>query len=173
MYCSISALNKQKILCEKCLPLSNFLLFKFLLKYSLCIMGQFQVWRRKWQPIPVFLPEESQGRRSLVGCCLWGCTELDTTEATQEQQQFQVHSKQIQLYMCIFFQIFYPNKLLQDIEYSSPFAIHQVLGYLFYMQQCVCFNLQLLIFPSFSFPFHNHWLVFHLYKSTSVLDTTE
>ena len=25
-------------------------------------------WRRKWQPIPVFLPGESQGRGSLVGC---------------------------------------------------------------------------------------------------------
>ena len=36
----------------------------------------------KWQPIPVFLPGESQGRGSLVGCCLWGCTESDTTEAT-------------------------------------------------------------------------------------------
>ena len=31
---------------------------------------------------PVFLPGESQGRRSLVGCCLWGHTESDTTEAT-------------------------------------------------------------------------------------------
>ena len=29
-------------------------------------------WRRKWQPIPVFLPRESQGRGSLVGCRLWG-----------------------------------------------------------------------------------------------------
>ena len=38
--------------------------------------------RRKWQPTPVFLPGESQGRRSLVGCCLWGRTESDTTEAT-------------------------------------------------------------------------------------------
>ena len=38
--------------------------------------------RRKWQPIPVFLPGESQGWGSLVGCHLWGCTELDTTEAT-------------------------------------------------------------------------------------------
>ena len=27
--------------------------------------------RRKWQPTPVFLPRESQGQRSLVGCCLW------------------------------------------------------------------------------------------------------
>ena len=39
-------------------------------------------WRRKWQPTPVFLPGESQGRGSLVGCCLWGRTESDTTEAT-------------------------------------------------------------------------------------------
>ena len=44
-------------------------------------------WRRKWQPTPVFLAGESQGRRSLVGCPLWGCTESDTTEATQQQQQ--------------------------------------------------------------------------------------
>ena len=32
----------------------------------------FMHWRRKWQPTPVFLPGESQGQRSLVGCCLWG-----------------------------------------------------------------------------------------------------
>ena len=40
-------------------------------------------WRRKWQPTPVFLPGESQGRGSLVGCRLWGRTESDTTGATQ------------------------------------------------------------------------------------------
>ena len=39
-------------------------------------------WRRKWQPTVVFLPGESQGRGSLVGFCLWGHTESDTTEAT-------------------------------------------------------------------------------------------
>ena len=37
---------------------------------------------RKWQPTPVFLPGESQGRRGLVGWHLWGGTESDTTEAT-------------------------------------------------------------------------------------------
>ena len=42
----------------------------------------FMHWRRKWQPTPVFLPRESQGRGSLVGCHLWGHTESDTTEAT-------------------------------------------------------------------------------------------
>ena len=39
-------------------------------------------WRRKWQPTPVFLPGESCGQRSLVGCCLWCRTESDMTEAT-------------------------------------------------------------------------------------------
>ena len=42
----------------------------------------FMLWRRKWQPTPVFLPGESQGWGSLVGCCLWDHTELDTTEVT-------------------------------------------------------------------------------------------
>ena len=49
----------------------------------------FMHWRRKWQPTPVFLPGESQGWGSLVGCHLWGHTESDTTEATQQQQQQQ------------------------------------------------------------------------------------
>ena len=42
----------------------------------------FMHWRRIWQPTLVFLPGESQGRGSLVGCCLWGHTESDTTEVT-------------------------------------------------------------------------------------------
>ena len=42
----------------------------------------FMHWRRKWQPTPVFLPGESQGWGSLVGCRLWGRKELDMTELT-------------------------------------------------------------------------------------------
>ena len=42
----------------------------------------FMHWRRKWQPTPVFLPGESQGQWSLVGCHLWGRTESDTTDVT-------------------------------------------------------------------------------------------
>ena len=49
----------------------------------------FMYWRRKWQLTPVFLPGESQGRRSLVSFCLWGPTESDTTEVTSQQQQQQ------------------------------------------------------------------------------------
>ena len=41
----------------------------------------FMHWRRKWQPTPVFLPEESHGRGSLVSCPLWRLTKSDTTEA--------------------------------------------------------------------------------------------
>ena len=42
----------------------------------------FMHWRRQWQPIPVFLPGESQGQGSLVGYRIWGRTESDTTEVT-------------------------------------------------------------------------------------------
>ena len=42
----------------------------------------FMHWRRPWQPTPVFLPGESQGWGSLVGCCLWGRTKSDTTQVT-------------------------------------------------------------------------------------------
>ena len=37
-------------------------------------------WSRKWQPTPVFLPEEFHGQRSLVGYSPWDHKKLDTTE---------------------------------------------------------------------------------------------
>ena len=37
-------------------------------------------WRREWQPIPVFLPGEFHGWRSLVGYSPWGHKESDKTE---------------------------------------------------------------------------------------------
>ena len=42
----------------------------------------FHVLEKEMATHPVFLLGESQGRRSLVGCRLWGRTESDTTEAT-------------------------------------------------------------------------------------------
>ena len=50
-------------------------------KEKYCILMHIFLWRRKWQPTPVFLPGESQGWGSLVDCRLWGSTELDMTEA--------------------------------------------------------------------------------------------
>ena len=43
----------------------------------ICFQGKPFNWRRKWQPTPVFLPGESQGQGSLVGCHLRGHTESD------------------------------------------------------------------------------------------------
>ena len=51
-------------------------------KWTSLSLFTFMHWRRKWQPTPVFLPGESQGRGSLVGCHLWGRTESDMTEVT-------------------------------------------------------------------------------------------
>ena len=38
------------------------------------------LWRRKWQPTPVFLPGKSDGHKNLSGYSPWGCKELDTAE---------------------------------------------------------------------------------------------
>ena len=37
-------------------------------------------WKGKWQPTPVFLPEESHGQNSLAGYSPWGRKELEVTE---------------------------------------------------------------------------------------------
>ena len=47
-------------------------------KESICSAGDLDswvrkiLWRRKWQPTPVFLPGESHGQRSLAGYSPWG-----------------------------------------------------------------------------------------------------
>ena len=47
----------------------------------------FHALEKEMATTPVFLPGESQGRGSLVGCLLWGRTESDTTEATWQHPQ--------------------------------------------------------------------------------------
>ena len=42
----------------------------------------FHALEKEMEPTLVFLPGESQGQQSLVGCRLWGRTESDTTEVT-------------------------------------------------------------------------------------------
>ena len=44
----------------------------------------FDLWVGKmaWQALPVFLPGETHGQRSLLGYSPWGHTESDMTEAT-------------------------------------------------------------------------------------------
>ena len=80
-------------------------------------------WRRKWQPTPVFLPGESQGWASFVGCCPWGHTESDTTEATQQQQQQHVYIY-INIF-CLFFKFFlFEHILFQQSEIKKCFKQH-------------------------------------------------
>ena len=101
-------------------------------------------WTRKWQPTPVFLPGESQGRGNLVGCHLWGRTESDTTEATEQQQQQQHYQKTLvesgidfwlkkeeKYFFCSFFlatsgllylKVIYRKKLLEDNDIVWPAA---------------------------------------------------
>ena len=65
----------------------SFIFRKEILPYPRFSLFSFMHWRGKWQPTPVFLPGESQGWGNLVSCHLCSCTELDMTEATQQQQQ--------------------------------------------------------------------------------------
>ena len=53
---------------------------------SKCILISWLQSTRQWQPTPVLFPGKSHGQRSLVGCCLWGLTESDTTKVTYQQQ---------------------------------------------------------------------------------------
>ena len=41
------------------------------------------MWRRAWQPTPVFLPGESRGPRNSAGYSPWGIKKSDMTEATE------------------------------------------------------------------------------------------
>ena len=98
-------------------------------------------WRRKWQLTPVFLPGESQGQRSLVGCHLWGCTELDTTEMTQQQQQ-----QQYRLQSMFFILIAYPASVLSSF-FSSNF-LGRFLRIFYLQDHVICKQKQFCFFYS-------------------------
>ena len=95
-----SLMNYEKVSISECHPLQakeQNIISTPILNMVPCTMQQVLVvylfyiqqcvyWRRKWQPTLVFLPGESQGRGSLVGCRLWGRTESDMSKVTQQQQ---------------------------------------------------------------------------------------
>ena len=73
--------------------LSSFLCINLLLRACVCTLKNLKgsgtlnklrsssaIWRRQWQPSPVFLRGKSHGWRSLVGSSRWGRYESDTTE---------------------------------------------------------------------------------------------
>ena len=103
----------------------------------------FMHWRRKWQPIPVFVPGESQGWGSLVGCHLWGRTvrhDWSDLAAQWQQHSANVIEKIIQRMYClpdtkldisyiqIWFFMFSPVKISYfEILWSLPKFI-QIIG---------------------------------------------
>ena len=63
--------KKVKIIQSSVIQTQTYLRYGYIylqLLYLCCL--NIIVWRGKWQPTPVFLPGESQGRRSLIGCRL-------------------------------------------------------------------------------------------------------
>ena len=86
IFCSVRSLTFVLYCAHRCMKCS--LDISDILEEISSLFHSSKSWRVViWQPTPVFLPGESQGRGSLVGCRLWGRTESDTTEATQQQQQ--------------------------------------------------------------------------------------
>ena len=71
------------------------------------------------QPSPVFLPGESQGQRSLVGCHLWGRTESDMTEEAQQRPQ-----QQQLAYNCLFLHFFAWRLSFLQPQWRKVFSIN-------------------------------------------------
>ena len=77
-FSKIKKKNQRNVICESTYPSSSIFKEVFAEIHSI----HMSLWRREWQPTPVFLLGESGGKRSLMSCRLWGCIELDMTEAT-------------------------------------------------------------------------------------------
>ena len=77
----------------------------------------FMHWRRKWQPTPVFLPGESQGQGSLVGCCLW-VAQSWTRLKWQQQQQHCISILNHGYDSSIIFSLCFYNLRLLNIHYD-------------------------------------------------------
>ena len=89
-------------------------------------------WRRKWQPTSVLLPGESQGWRSLVHCHLYGGTESDTTEATQQQTMLYMSS-----HICV---VVYTQTIHDLVDFQGSFLAIYHLLLVFIVQETVQCN---------------------------------
>ena len=55
-------------------------------------LSQEDLRRRKWQPIPVFLPWKCHGQRSLAGYSSWDHQRVGHNVGTKQQQQYMLYS---------------------------------------------------------------------------------
>ena len=106
----------------------------------------FMHWRGQRQPTPVFLPGESQGLGSLVGCRLQGCTESDITELTQQQQHCGDYN-----YYSVWTQsssaslLFYKEDYRENFNsfpngFILPYLLSPTLPSLFYKNSCYSYS---------------------------------
>ena len=79
-------------------------------------------WRKKWQPTPVFLLENSHGQRSLAGSSPWGCKDSATTTTSTLSLIFHdpVHCDR-----CIIFL----SELLGRLTYDAMYLAHKKLWF--------------------------------------------
>ena len=88
-------------------------------------------WRRKWPPTPVFLPGETHGHRSLVGCSSRGRKELNKTE----RLSFLSLTDNFTLYMLIdmthvWWKLCYIASYVEIYTLLFPFVLLHLLCYL-------------------------------------------
>ena len=80
------------------------------------------------------------GTGSLVGCRLWGCTESDTTEATQQQQQQALFSLATKAYLSLS-SVFVSRKghlfLGRDTDHYQGFGLRSLYWVYWYSQHPV------------------------------------
>ena len=70
-------------------------------------------WRWKWQPTPVFLPEESHGQRGLVGYSSWGPKETSHTPVCWDDIKTWLDSRGLQVSLIL------PPSLESTMSFNS------------------------------------------------------
>ena len=85
----------------------------------------FMHWRRKWQPTPVFLPGESQGWGSPMGCPIYGVTQSRTRLkrlSSSSSQSIGASASDLPLNTQDWFPLGWTSLILQSKRFSRVFS---------------------------------------------------
>ena len=96
-------------------------------------------WRRKWQPIPVFLPGKSQGQKGLVGYSPWGPKRVGHNLETKTTTYIKLTLK---LFLSLKLQVVPERNFPSDIMLHFVVSLTYVLNHYSFFQTkyfyCVC-----------------------------------
>ena len=84
------------------------------------------LWGRKWQPTPVFLPGESQGWGSLVGCRLWGRTESGQLKRLSTSSSMSIESVMPPNHLILCCPLCLPPSILPSIRVFSNESVLRI-----------------------------------------------